>query len=172
MKWILYIALLAGCGGCGFVYADELRRRIDLLQQLKSAWQTLHTRIQYFADPLQQALKESAELVSDQAKALFLHVTGLLQNGFDIRSAMAQSLEEIVADKPIYGCLKDKDKQALLSFAERLGSDSNTQKASFAFMDGYLNEEIASAQQRFHSHARLYRASGLLFGMLLVVLFW
>lgn len=172
MKWLFLIVLLLGCAAYGFLFANQMRRRIDLLQELRACWKTLQTRIAFFADPLQQAFEQSSAMVSPHAKKLFLCIGDLVQNGYDMPGAMEQSLFMITKIDPIFGCLQQKDKQALLSFAERIGSDSNTQKAAFAFMDAYMNDEISTAQQRFQSHARLYRASGVLFGLMLVVLFW
>ncbi len=172
MKWLFLVVLLLGCAGYGFLFANEMRRRIELLQELRSSWKTLQTRIAFFTDPLQTAFQQSQALVSSHAKTLFVALGELVQKGCDMPVAMERSLREITKFDPIFGCLQQKDRQALLSFAERIGSDSNTQKAAFAFMDAYLNDEISAAQQRFQSHARLYRASGVLFGLMLVVLFW
>ena len=84
---------------------------------------------------------------------------------------MSQTLEEIIGEQTAYACLSDADRQALVTFAQRLGKDSHTQQAAFEWLDGYFENEIEQGQQRMRSQVRLYRASGLLLGLLFVVLF-
>jgi stage III sporulation protein AB len=172
MKWLFYVLLVAGCGGSGFLMAGRLNRRAQLLRELRLSFQTLQTRIQYFSDPLQRAFRESADFSPLPIKAFYLSIADRMREGCDLPGSMAYALMEIEKTQPLFGSLLEKDSKALSSFSKSAGSDSNTQQASFGFIDGYIEGEIIAAERRIASHGRLYRASGLLVGFLLIVLFW
>jgi stage III sporulation protein AB len=172
MRWLLLMTVAAGCAGCGYVYAGSMARRVALLQDLKGGWRSLRSRIQYFSDPLQQAFLQTAPLQPAHVSALFGHAGREIAATHDLSQAMANALRGAQAQAPIFGCLQSADREALISFAAKLGRDSNTQQAAFVWMDEYLEDEIARGRQRHQTQGRLYRVSGVLFGLLLVVLFW
>lgn len=172
MKWLISVLLLAGCSGWGYVLAAELAKRTELLGELKAALQTLQRRIEYFSDPIEQALRQSAELVGSHAKELFEAIALRIHTGCGAQEAMKIELDVLCKKDPVFACLMQKDILVLVSFAQKMGMNSLAQKAAFEFIHEHLNEEIEAAQRKFASHARLYRASGLLTGLLLIVLFW
>jgi stage III sporulation protein AB len=171
MKILLSLLLFTGCTGLGFVYANQFRSRAELLTSMMAAWRSLQARIVFFADPLHHALSQCAALLDRGAASLFAKLGEAIGQTGDLGSAMEQALARAQKVEPELAVLNGKDREALVFFALRLGADSITQQSAFEWLDSYLADAIQTARTAQRTKSRLYRASGPLIGLMLVVLF-
>lgn len=148
--------------------ADRLRRRAVELRWLQTALLFLQTEISYTATPLPEALERVSRLVEFPARALLGYTSMRLLQGSGVTAQ--EAWEESLQRFERWSALKDGDLSILRSLGGALGVSSREEQEKHLLL---AREQLRQGEQaaeneraRFES---MYRYSGLLAGLLLVI---
>lgn len=170
LKLSFCLLLLAACAYIGNLFAREVELRPVALEQLRAGLDGLRTRLEYRGEPLRPAFRSAAGEQGGDISAVFLRASELMED-MQAGEALRDALLESKRDGGAFWPLKNADIAIAYELAGRIGGDSGSQQAAFALADGALGAAIKQARDDKASHARLYRAGGILTGALLAVLF-
>lgn len=172
MKPILCILLVACCSLCGYMASARLHRHVVLLQMLLQATERLQMRVAYFADPVHTALQSLLQSEPKPIAHWYRQALALLADGESVQAALRTSLQQLWETDSAFSALDASDVDALCQWAQGLGGDQATQQTAFAYIQKTLSHGIQTAAERQKQKTKLYRTSGVLCGLLLVVLFY
>ena len=171
MKWLISGLLFLCCTGAGFLFSGGLKKRIAFLQSSLEALDHLHTQRVYGADPLRQALMDTAQRVPEPYATLYASAQQHLGAHLDAVQAFSKAFAAQKGEGNLFAFMTEADEQAFMQWAMRLGSERQGQQAAFSMMTTYLKQSLRAAEAEYARLGRLYQSSGLLVGALLVVLF-
>ena len=171
MKWMFCTLLFVSCTGAGFLFSGSLKKRIAFLQASIDALDHLQTQLIYGADPLRQALADTACRIQEPYASLYLQMQNHLAAHLDAVRALEKALAEQKKQGNLFAYMTRADEQAFAQWATRLGSDSQGQQSAFHMMTTYLKQSLKTAEAEYARLGRLYQNSGMLVGALLVILF-
>ena len=172
MKLALCAVLVACCSLCGYTVSSRLHRHVQLLQMLSQALERLKMRVTYFADPIHAALHSLAPSEPRPIANWYLQAMVLLAKQESTGAAICDSLHALWQTDSTFSVLNAQDVDALCQWGQGLGGDQATQQAAFAYIQNTLSHSIQAATERQKQKMKLYRTSGVLCGLLLVVLFY
>lgn len=169
MLEVIGALLVVGAGQmAGMRLARQFRSRTEELRSLQSALLFLQTEISYTATPLPEALARVARTVSFPIKGLFLDTSSLLagRSGITASEAWEHSLKRYKN----WSALKTVDISILQSLGEALGTCSREEQVKHLLLarEQLRQEEIKAENERVR-YEPMYRYSGLLVGLLVVI---
>lgn len=155
------LCIFAASALMGIAFRRRLARRVHTLQGLLQAFSLLRTEIVFLQTPLAQA---SEKIASQSDTVVFEGFAAALASGKTPAEAMKIASAE--ADE-----LADTDTAILNRAMVSLGcSDTVTQEQHLDAVILQLQEQLQEAKGVLEARGRLYTASGVLGGMLLVIL--
>ncbi|NPV90399.1 MAG: stage III sporulation protein AB [Firmicutes bacterium] len=146
----------------------QYRQRSQELRTLQSALLFLQTEIGYTATPLPEALERVARNLEFPLREVFAETAGGLRRheGTTAGEAWAGSLEKYSG----YLALKPRDLGILKNLGEALGkSGREEQEKHLLLAREQLQQEERQAESERLRYEPLYRYSGLLVGLLIVI---
>lgn len=150
------------CAALGVWLQRRLIKRVQVLDSILGAFAMLRTEISFLQTPLLSATEKIAAATKD---ALFTKLHMHLRGGKLPSDAMQGALSEL-------GCvLTNTDAAVLLRLSLQLGSsDAESQVQQIDAALEQLRLQRINAQEAVNTNGRLYLASGMLLGVLLVLL--
>lgn len=79
IKWIGAVLIVAGCGSCGFLMAQNYKREERYLRQLHRILETMEWELSCRRTPLPQLLRSAAGTAQGELKKLLLELAGELE---------------------------------------------------------------------------------------------
>ncbi|WP_255301159.1 stage III sporulation protein SpoIIIAB [Bacillus sp. Marseille-P3800] len=168
MRW-LGALLIIGCTTIyGFYQARLLQERPRHIRQLRSALQSLEAEMLYGQTPLAKASQNIAEQLKGPVAALFATFSrSLAEKKATAKDAWETAIHDTWKDLS----LQEKEKEVLLQFGATLGTmDRVHQQKQLKLTQTHLErdeEEAKSIQARYE---KMYKALGVLAGLLIVIL--
>lgn len=169
MRCLGVIFIVIACSGVGFLVAGNYCKRPQQLRQLQTAFQMLETQICYSATPLPEALLYVAQRCNSSISLLFKRTGECLSSrqGVTAYVAWKQSLDDLYKQT----ALNHQDQEILLQFGMNLGkSDREEQIKHLQLLQTQLKAEEKNGNEERQKNERLWKYSGVLVGLLLVIL--
>ncbi len=169
IKLILYIAVLAGGMGAGYLAGRPFENRVIHLDDLILTLKTLQAEMEYRGDPLPVLLLRIGESTEGKAGEFLLRVLTLIEenNDSDFYKSWKRAVEEIYLET----ALKEDDRLILSQTGIELGkTDIGNQQALFAHTFRGLERQRKEADEERKSRVRVCRTLGTASGVLAVIM--
>lgn len=155
----------------GNLFARQVEQRPKALADMRTALDTLRTRLRFYNEPLRAALEGTATELHGDFAQIFRLAAELMAKGECAEDALRDAMHESKQRGGVASSLQGQDIEALLALARRMGGDAASQNAAFGMAFATLDGTHKQAEQNKQSHGRLYRTAGLLAGALLAIIF-
>ena len=172
LRWVGAGTLLLGIAGFGFEYAQKYRKRPQELREVMTALRMLRANIAYGRLPLPESFADIARHFPERSGThrVFSMTANLLEvSGTEAAQAFSHALGQ-VGD---LWSLCAEDISALRQFSHTIGTTNvELQMASIGAVLSELadrEKEAVADRDRFE---KVYRAAGVLIGILVVVMLW
>ncbi len=168
-KIIGCVFIISSCTGMGFLFASEIKRRIEDLKAAKSMAILLRGDIRYAQTALPEALENAARRHEGRLAPFLKRVSG------ELKQYSGASLKEIwkkaVKEELTHTSLSKKDKECLVQLGDHLGyldkdMQMNTIDWYITQVDEIMKDVTAESKQKM----RLYQSLGVLFGLFVIIL--
>lgn len=169
--WIKILGILltvTACGGLGADAAFRVKRRLRLLEELKTMATHLKGEILYANAPLDEAFERTGRRNPGSAGTLFSQVAD------EMREETGESFGKIWAGQAQAfaktSLLSQKEKEELIRFGEHLGYlDRDMQEKTIQFYLEDLEHAIQALRKQEPEKCRLFMSLGVLSGLFLAV---
>lgn len=153
----------------GFVFGENLKKRLGDLNELERAVNHLQNQIVYTYSPLPEAIKEVAEKSKKPINLYFEYIAEMLQNNRvnSVFEAFSKSYEK---NKGIMN-LNKTDLDIILTLSKTLG-DSNVdgQQRMFELCLSNIKKQINDAEEKMNKSLKMYRYLGFSLGAVAVII--
>ena len=171
MKWLGVFLILTAGTALGAEAGSSLRKRYQMLDELRLIIGLLKGELQYGAVPLEEIFKH-LEQRTDGKLAIFFGRTAE-----EMKAIEKNSLEEVLkktAAACLQGCgLTEKEQKQLVQICTLLGRIDRD--AQISMLDGYLMAtelEEKAALEKMRQKETMYRCLGFMGGLFCAVLFY
>lgn len=165
----IYI-LIIGCSTlAGFLYAENIKKRVSELNEIERSVIQLQNEIIYTYTPLPEAIKNVSEKSSSPMKQIYEYIyMELLSNKVQ---SVYDAFEDAFKKYNDYISLKKEDKAILLDMSKTLGeSDIEGHRRIFELTICNLKKQIAIAEALMHKDVKMYRYLGFTIGSVIVIM--
>ncbi|MBQ3135331.1 MAG: stage III sporulation protein AB [Oscillospiraceae bacterium] len=153
LKVIGGLLVLGGCCLCGFCAADELSKRVRLLEDWIQAIRVLERELALFRSPLPQLLLQMAKGREKRLVAFFDTCCARMETGADFLDVWVEELETLPLDR--------QEKRLLCGLGQVLGRyDDRGQIQAAGHIRGELEACAVRARQENRGRGRVYRTLG------------
>lgn len=160
----LAACVVLGCGLCGRAAAQDVRRRVKLLEALAAGIRTLCIHMTGMLEPVQCAMERSG-------CPLFTSVAGRMQGGKSAGDAWRECRSNVLRRGGVGDALAGTELEALDRLFDGLGqSGREEQKALLNGALAAIEGQLDDARQRAGQADRLYLSMGLLIGLMLALI--
>lgn len=157
------ILIIMSSAFLGFYKAYTLKKRCDSLDKLIAALKTLRSEIAY----TKRDIKNIFETIGDTQNVQLFHRTAEKMKVQNCKKALCESIDE----QKMY--LLGTDNEILKILAENLGmTDTETQTGAIEHACIRLEDARKDAIFEYEKNSRLYRSTGILCGLLTVILLY
>ncbi len=172
LKWVGAGALFVGTAGFGFDFAKKYRKRPLELREIMTALRMLRADIAYHRLPLPESFFKISGYFSDQSGThqLFAKTAELLTtSGTEAEDAFAVALGQAGE----FWSLSAEDVSALRQFSRTIGNTNAVlQESSINAILAELADREKEAVTERDRFEKVYRTTGVLIGVLMVVMLW
>lgn len=163
------ILIIGSSSGMGFLFANEIRRRVEDLRSAKTIALLLRGDIRYAHTALPEALENVAKRHEGRLSPFLKYVAKELHK-FDGKS-FQQIWKEAIELELKHTSLSKKDKDGLLQLGEQLGYlDKDMQLNHIDWYINQVEDDMKEITADSKDKMRLYRSLGVLFGILVTIL--
>lgn len=152
----------------GFVYGEELKKRVENLREFEKGVYLLKNEMFYTYTSLPEAFKSISSKSKGEVKIVFKRIWELLNNNQveDVYEGFKISIDENKTLK-----LKEEDIDIILNLSKNLGkSDLEGQRAIISFTIESLRKQINIAERIMEKNTKMYRYLGFSVGAMLVIM--
>lgn len=163
------IMVLAGAGGLGAYYTQQLKKRLDTLYEIKKMILMLKSEIAFSHAPLAEAFERIGNKSNSAAGKFFSEIAVKLseQPGEPFYEIWKRHIKETHWDS----CFLEKDKQELTMFGEHLGYlDLQMQERTISLYLEQLDLTINYLREHQEEKSRLYLSMGVMGGLFLAII--
>ncbi len=172
LKWVGAGALLLGSAGFGFDFAKKYRKRPLELREMMTALRMLRADIAYHRLPLPESFLKIAKHFPEQSGThqLFAKTADILTtSGTQAEDAFAEALEQTGE----FWSLSAEDISALRQFSHTIGNtNAELQESAINAILAELSDREKEAVTDRDRFEKVYRTTGVLIGVLVVVMLW
>lgn len=169
---LLFCGLLfATVSYMGNLFARQVEQRPKALADLRTALDTLKTRLHYYNEPVQAALANTSKDLQGDFRYIFEYAAEQMVAGETAEDALRLAMRESGQRGGAAASLLRQDMDIIDSLARRIGGDTASQSAAFGMAFAMLEGVYEQAEQQKQARSRLYRTSGILTGALLAIIF-
>jgi stage III sporulation protein AB len=163
----ILIILASTCAG--FVFSENLKKRLKQLRELLRAIVQLENEIVYTHTPLPEAFNNVSEKSRDVINILFLKAS---KNLFSNKSGSVYlAFNDAIAENKDSINLLQSDIDILLDLSKALGcSDLEGHKNVFLLAKNELNKKIIDAEDTMKKNSKMYKYLGFSFGAVISIL--
>lgn len=169
LKIVGCIFIISSCAGMGFLFASELKHRLEDLKSARSMAILLRGDIRYAQTALPEALENAAKRHEGRLAPFLKRVSSELKqySGTSLKDIWKQAVKEELS----HTSLSKKDKECLLQLGDQLGyldkdMQMNTIDWYITQVDEIMKDITAESKQKM----RLYQSLGVLFGLFVIIL--
>lgn len=154
----------------GFTLGNDMKRRIEFLQELQKGLLMLHQEMEYRKAPLEEALQSVGNSLKEPLSSFFRETGIRLEK---LPGAPFFSVWEEMADWYLTGAEgKAEDREWIRQLGRQLdGLESGENSGILTIYEERLQEMVASAKEEYAQKAQLYQKLGVAGGIFLVLLF-
>ncbi len=175
MRYVGIWIMAGAAAGVGFLAADRVKDRLELLQVLKKMMYHLKNRIMYANATLPEAVWEVGERFVNHGPSacremgrVFCEIWELLEHEENINFSEAWDMG--VSRIPKEFPLTAADRQNLRDLGEQLGyADRKMQERTILFYLEQAEDTIGNLKRDVEVRGKLYRSLGLACGLFLVI---
>lgn len=163
------LMILTGSTMSGFMYGDNLKKRVFQLNELERAVYQLQNEMTYTYALLPDAFKNVAGKSKEPIKEVFNNASEFLESNEyeDVHGAMKKAIE--ITENKIY--LNSEDINILIDLARTLGeSDMEGQNSVFNLTFNNISKQIKIAENVMNKNMKMYRYLGFSLGAMLVII--
>jgi stage III sporulation protein AB len=167
LKLILCITILCTGAGSGYLMARSFENRVNHLNDIYTAFKVLEAEMNYRRDPLPVLMRRLGNAEGIAGK-LFVQVCEGLDNSYsyDFYGSWKCAVEKVFNEST----LKETDKEILAEIGIELGkTDLFNQQGLFNRIYERLKHQIGEAIEEKRTKGKMYKALGVSFGVLTVI---
>lgn len=160
--------ILAASTIAGFLYGENLKKRVVQLSEMQRSLYQLQNEIEFTHTPLPEALLSISKKSIAPIDKLFGEISDLLysNNVENVYEAFQISFK----NKKDNLYLNDSDINIIMDLSKTLGeSDIAGQKAIFSLTLESLKKQIVAAEIKMQKDVKMYRCLGFAFGAAIVI---
>ncbi len=168
LRLIICVAIVAGCGYLGFLFADNFKKRVAQLEELQNILAGLEFDIGFMNLPLQEALIRCAESAKGGIRDVVMYVSERLfeDRCHDMQVLWKRALDRFAQELS----LTQEDKKVLIDFSKALGSgDCANEINNIRMASARLSVAECDARELAKRNVKIYRGLGLLAGIFIVI---
>ena len=148
----------------GRFIAKQYTYRLSELEEIKSTLNIFKSKIKFTYEPIPEIFKEISDNSSENISKLFLEAKKLMSNQ-TAETAWETSVENMQC------CLKQEDKQALLTLSKMLGTtDTEGQISQIEITETFIDKQIKEALEEKNKNEKLYKKLGATIGLVIVII--
>ena len=168
-KIIGCIFIISSCAGMGFLFASEIKRRIEDLKAAKSMALLLRGDIRYAQTALPEALENITKRHDGRLTPFFKKVSKELAQYSGI--SLAEIWESAMKEELANTSMSKKDRTCFLEFGKQLGYlDKDMQMNHIDWYITQVEEDMQEINLDAKEKIRLYRSLGVLLGIFVIIL--
>lgn len=162
------ILIIGSCSGMGWLFGDEIKRRIDDLKAAKTVAMLLRGDIRFAHTALPEALENVAKRHEGSLAPFLKKIASELKKYTG--ATFSQIWCKAVAEDLKSTALTKKDKEYLNQFGEQLGYlDKDMQLNHIDLFISQMEEQIKEISIDAKDKIRMYQSLGVLFGILVTI---
>lgn len=164
------LLLLTGSVGMAWTYRETLRTNIKQLQYLQQILQMFQSEIQYHKSTLPEACRQVGKRVAVPYKESLLHIYERMKENTGVAFALVWKEEMKACMERL--CLAKKDKEIFLGIADNCGfADESMQLQALRQCEKEIGKSLALLEGTIENKSRVIMSTGIMGGILLIVLF-
>ncbi|MCY6483750.1 stage III sporulation protein SpoIIIAB [Clostridium aestuarii] len=169
LKFIGCILIIFGSTLIGFIYGENLKKRVQQLQELERVIYQLQNEIMYTHTPLPEIFIHAGEKCDKPIGEIFLEVSKLLLKN-EVDNVYCAFNQVLKCNKSLLD-LKDDDIKIILNLAKALGeTDIDGHKNIISLTLLNLKKQIKNAEEIMNKNVKMYRYLGFSFGAILAIM--
>lgn len=164
------VLIVAAASLIGFLYSQELQKRIENLYEIQRILILLEGEMKYHQAPIAEVFQGMQEHVSTEFQKLFLQVAERLECSFGktIREIWLECCDLSLGEIDLW----KEDRKEFRRLGEILGYlDTGTQAAGFELYGQKINLRIQQCSKELEGKQRLIRCLGIMGGIFVVIFF-
>ena len=170
MKIVGAAFVLISSGGIGFLYAQQLIKRVREMEELYQLLKLILGDIRYMRTTLPEAVEKARKRHKGSFQTFLFEVEKRLRESPGI--SFADIWKEAIKNGLSLCALKEEDKQKLMCFGDAISAvDRETLMQCFEQYLYELQQEASELQRACAAKVKLYRCLGIMSGFFLVILF-
>ncbi|PKR78966.1 stage III sporulation protein AB [Halalkalibacillus sediminis] len=169
MKWIGAILILFTCTWVGIDIARNYSRRPRQIKELLHALQIMEAEMVYGQEPIRQVFIQLSKQLGPPIAFIFYDLSEHMRTSHESLEVL---WERVLNEKWKYTSMKSNEKEVLLHLGQSLGvHDLEHQRKQIHLAHIHLSGELDDANQDDKRFSKLFRALGVLSGLLLMLIF-
>ena len=162
---MLLIAVLFFTSYIGIIIAEQYKKRVNELKEMKKAFNILETKIRYTYKPIPDIFLEISNNVSDNISEIFKQSANQMEHNENSTTAWINSVSNSKTS------LKNEDLEVIKGLGKLLGKpDVEGQISQIALTNTFIEEQIEKAEKEYLKNAKLYKTLGIVCGLALVII--
>lgn len=169
VNFILYLIILAGGAGTGYLTARKFENRVIHLDDLILTLKTVQAEMEYRNDPLPILLERVGERTKEKAGEFLITVCEILQREeqFDFYESWKRAVLKVYEES----ALNDEDRQILIKAGIELGKTGiANQLAMFNYIFSGLKRQREEADEERKTKGKVYQTLGIASGALAIII--
>jgi len=164
IKWLLYALIFATSTTIGILHSQKYQKRVQELQDFKSAFNMLKTKIRYTYAPLKDIFEDIARNVYSKTATVF----EMASKYMDDENATV-SWNRAVTEAEL--SITKEDKNAICELGKLLGkTDIDGQINEIELSLTFLENQIEKAEVEKNKNAKLYKSLGAITGIAIIII--
>lgn len=169
-RFVIGLLFLTLFSWMGWDMARRYGQRVQLIIALKSALTALETEIVYAQNGLPDIFKRLAQTESHLLAPFFMATHQALADG---QGHLLDVWRDLLDRLPLKQYIGVREKEALIDLARSLGQyDRLSEQKRIQLTRFELEEAYREAKQNHERYGKMARTMGVLFGLLIMILFW
>ncbi|TFB23833.1 stage III sporulation protein SpoAB [Filobacillus milosensis] len=169
MKWIGAILILFTCTWVGVDIARNYSRRPKQIRELLHALQIMEAEMVFGQEPIQTVLHKLSKQLTPPLSYIFYDISEqLITSHLSLQDIWEQTLNR----NWNHTSMKDKEKEIVIQFGQTLGIHNlEQQQKQIHLAKVHLQHELNDASEDEKRFSNMFRALGVLSGLLLTLIF-
>ena len=165
VKYVLLVFILFFTSYIGIIIAEQYKKRVDELKEIKKAFNILENKIRYTCEPIPDIFLEISKSINNNVSEIFKHSATQMLNNENSNIAWINATSNSKTS------LKNEDLEVIKGLGKLLGkTDVEGQISQIKLTNTFLEEQIENAETEYLKNAKLYKTLGVVGGIALVII--